>query len=257
MKNKELVIKGLFGFFGCIFIVLGLVNLMAIFLILKEYNFQNVLKEDPYSQFLLVINFSFYFYVVFIGAGIFREKKWIEKGSIALPFMYLLVEFATHPNQRTQASFILWLLSLCFAAFIFNSRIIKAYLKSNIIEEKQKENTLIIFLRCYFWILLFLSLISTYISFSFNVREFTQTFFTYVSFIAFFGFVYHRRILSNIFWKFFLIFYFFWEAACYIFITKTLFGDIAVFTLLFPKYWIIIKYAWIIDNTSVGSRGCT
>jgi membrane protease YdiL (CAAX protease family) len=105
------------------------------------------------------------------------------------------------------------------------------------------------FLKIYFWVMLVLITPFALKSFTFSPVDIAQIFFTYLGFIALFGYAYDKRIFNQLFWKVSIIPYFGWEIGCYIFITGFSMGSIIVLLTLLPKYWSLVCYTYLTHET--------
>ncbi len=111
------------------------------------------------------------------------------------------------------------------------------------------------FLKVYFWILLGFTIITSIPLMTLQLNDIAQIFFSYVGLISLFGYAYDKKILNQLFWKFFLIPFFLWEIGCYIFITKFTIGSLIVFLILIPLYWSLVCYTYLTHEIDEKRKG--
>ncbi len=78
-----------------------------------------------------------------------------------------------------------------------------------------------------------------------SIKEILQSFFTLLGFVAFFGYVHNKRILTRSVWIVLSSLFFLWEIGCYIFIENPWFANLLILVMLLPKYWSVALYPLI------------
>ncbi len=87
-----------------------------------------------------------------------------------------------------------------------------------------------------------------------SIKDILQSFFTFLGFVAFFGYVYNKRILSRSVWIVLSSLFFLWEIGCYFFIENPWFGNLLILVMLLPKYWSVALYPLITLEMNDGTR---
>lgn len=111
-----------------------------------------------------------------------------------------------------------------------------------------------LFLKIYFWIIIVLISLLAIPSISLTLEDIAQIIFTYIGFIALFGYAYNKKFFNQMFWKYFTFLFFIWEIGCYIFITGFTIDSLIVFLLLIPKYWSIVCYTFFTHESDTEKK---
>lgn len=126
-KIRANIIRGIFALFGTTSMSLGFSNIIIMSLLLKNYN---IFILDKVTVTLTFFKVSFFIYLIIIGFEILLEKKWVSKGAIPIPFIFILLDYFSK-TERTLWSYIVWLIFL-FSLFLFcTSATVKNYLFNN------------------------------------------------------------------------------------------------------------------------------
>ncbi len=72
-----------------------------------------------------------------------------------------------------------------------------------------------------------------------------QWLFTIVALVAFWGYVYKKKILTRQTWLVFVPLFFVWELGCYVFIENPIWINLLILITLLPKYWSVALYPLI------------
>jgi uncharacterized RDD family membrane protein YckC len=100
------------------------------------------------------------------------------------------------------------------------------------------------YLKTYFYV----AIISTSIlifqtgTITFSLKDITQGLFTVVGFVAFFGYIYNKRIFNHFIWIVLICLFFSWEIGNYLFIKNTWYANLLILVVLSPKYWGVALY---------------
>jgi hypothetical protein len=106
------------------------------------------------------------------------------------------------------------------------------------------EKAISVFFKCYFWLMLVVSIAGATELYELSLKNAAQVFFTLLGFVGLYNYVFTGSLLPALPWKPLILLFFTWEVYCYIFITKTLDSRLITLALLLPKYYGMFMFGF-------------